>query len=252
MSMERLQAALRKAKSPLALGIAPTIAEVAAPLKKQFEEMLGSGNLADCEALRYHAMQLLELASESGLAALVIDADSFLPYGMMGADVLGNLVSAARAKELYCIVDYRTTRPNPYLTCENAPDGVTVLPYTGGDCVPEIEGKSIFATVRTDNPTGGEVQNLIAGDRPLYVALAMQCARRGAGLVVETGYSLDVKELRRRCPSAFLMLKHCDGENATPAFDDYGHGAMVVDYTLRKAEDVDKAKKSLKEWVSIV
>ena len=128
MSMERLQAALRKAKSPLALGIAPTIAEVAAPLKKQFEEMLGSGNLADCEALRYHAMQLLELASESGLAAVVIDADSFLPYGMMGADVLGNLVSAARAKELYCIVDYRTTRPNPYLTAENAPDGVTVLP----------------------------------------------------------------------------------------------------------------------------
>ena len=48
MSMERLQAALRKAKSPLALGIAPTIAEVAAPLKKQFEEMLGSGHLADC------------------------------------------------------------------------------------------------------------------------------------------------------------------------------------------------------------
>jgi len=26
----------------------------------------------------------------------------------------------------------------------------------------------------------------------------------------------------------------------------------VVDYTLRKAEDVEKAKKSLKEWVSIV
>ena len=145
MSMERLQAALRKAKSPLALGIAPTIGEVAAPLKKQFEEMLGSGHLADCEALRYHAMQLLELASESGLAAVVIDADSFLPYGMMGADVLGNLVSAARAKEVYSIVDYRTTRPAAYLTAENAPDGVTVLPYTGGDCVPEIEGKSIFA-----------------------------------------------------------------------------------------------------------
>ena len=34
MSFERLQSALRRAKTPLALGIAPTIDEVAAPLKK--------------------------------------------------------------------------------------------------------------------------------------------------------------------------------------------------------------------------
>lgn len=251
MSVERLQAALRQAKTPLILGIAPSIDEVSTPLRKQFNEMLGSGTLADCEALRYHAMSLLELA-EGRLGAVLIEADCFLPYGMMGADVLGNLVSAARAKNLYCIVDYRTTRPLPYLTCDNAPDAVTVLPYTGGDCVVEIEGKAIFATVRTDNETGGEVQNLIAGDRPLYVALAMQCARRGAGLVVETGYSLDVKELRRRCGSAFLLLKHCDGENAAPAFDDYGHGAAVVDCTLTSPESVEAAVKELKGWVSIV
>ncbi len=251
MSIERLQEALRKAKTPLALGIAPLIEDVPAPLKKQFNEMLGEGTMACAEALRYQAMQLLT-AAEGQLAAVVIDADCFLPYGMMGADVLSNLITACRAKGIYCIVDYRTTRPALYLTAENAPDGITVLPYTGGDCVVDVENKSIFATVRTDNETGGEVQNLIAGDRPLYVALAMQCARRGAGLVVETGYSLDVKELRRRCPSTFMVLKHCDGENAAPAFDDYGHGAMVVDYTLRTPEDVEKAKKSLKEWVSIV
>lgn len=251
MSIERLQSALRKAKTPLALGIAPLIEDVPAPLKKQFNEMLGEGTMASAEALRYQAMQLLTIA-EGRLAAVVIDADCFLPYGMMGADVLSNLITACRAKGIYCIVDYRTTRPTLYLTAENAPDGITVLPYTGGDCCPAIEDKAIFATVRTDTPTGGEVQNLIAGDRPLYVALAMQSARRGAGLVVETGYSLDVKELRRRCPSAFMLLKHCDGKNAAPAFDQYGHGAMVVDYTLRSGEDVDKAIKSTKEWVSIV
>lgn len=251
MSIERLQEALRRAKTPLALGIAPTMDDVPAPLKKQFTEMFGAGTMAECEALRYHCTRLLD-AAEGRLAAVVIDADCFLPYGMMGTDVLGNLISAARAKNLYCVVDYRTTRPLPYLTCENAPDAVTVLPYVGGDCAPELEGKAVFATVRTDNETGGEVQNLIAGDRPLYVALAMQMARRGAGLVIETGYSLDVKEIRRRCPSAFLVLKHCDGENAAPAFNDYGHGAMTVDYTLRSAEDVEKAAKDMKAWVSIV
>lgn len=251
MSFDRLQDALRRAKTPLALGIAPTLADVPAPLKKQFHEMLGEGSMASAEALRYHAMQLLQCA-EGRLAAVVIDADCFLPYGMMGADVLTNLITACRAKGLYCIVDYRTTHPLPYLTAENAPDGITVLPYTGGDAMAEAEGKTVFATVLTDNPTAAEVQSLIAGDRPLYVALAMQMARRGAGLVVETGYSLDVKELRRRCPGAFMLLKHCNGENAVPAFDDYGHGAMVVDYTLGTAEDVDKAVKELKGWVSIV
>ena len=251
MSMERVQTALRRAKTPLALGIAPTVEDVAAPLKKQFTEMFGPGTMADCESLRYHAMQLLTLA-EGRLGAVVIDADCFLPYGMMGADVLSNLITAARAKGIYCIVDYRTSHPLPYLTAENAPDAVTVLPYVGGDAVVTVEDKAVFATVRTGNETGGEVQNLIAGDRPLYVALAMQMARRGAGLVIETGYSLDVKELRRRCGNAFLLLKDCDGENAAPAFDEYGHGAMVVDYSLRSAEDVDAAVKALKGWVSIV
>ncbi len=250
MSFERLQSALRRAKTPLALGIAPTIDQVAAPLKKQFSEMLGSGSLADCEALRYHAMQLLELA-EGRLGAVVIDADCFLPYGMMGADVLSNLVTACRAKGIYSIVDYRTTRPLPYLTAENAPDGITVMPYVGGDAVVAVENKSLFATVLTANESAAEVQSLIAGDRPLYVALAMQMARRGAGLVVETGYSLDVRELRRRCGNAFMLLKHCNGENAAPAFDDYGHNACVVDYTLRTSEDVERAIKELKGWVNI-
>ena len=251
MSFERLQSALRRAKTPLVLGIAPSIDEVSAPLRKQFNEMLGSGSLADCEALRYHAMQLLEL-TEGKLGAVVIDADSFLPYGMMGADVLSNLITACRAKGIYSIVDYRTTRPYPYLTAENAPDGITVMPYVGGDAAVEVEDKVVFATVLTDNATAPEVQSLIAGDRPLYVALAMQMARRGTGLVVETGYSLDVRELRRRCGNAFMLLKHCNGENAAPAFDDYGHNACVVDYSLRTAEDVDRAIAELKGWVSIV
>ena len=67
----------------------------------------------------------------------------------------------------------------------------------------------------------------MSGDRRLYLAAAEQMARHGAGLMAETGYSLDVKELRARAPRAFLMLLGCDGENALPAFDDYGRGALL-------------------------
>ena len=171
---------------------------------------------------------------------------------MMGADVLSNLTGAASARGLYAIVDCRTTRPELWLTSPMAGDGFTVMPYVGGDCVPENTGRGIFAVVRTANERSGEVQNLIAGDRPLYAAVAQQMARRGAALVVETGYSLDVKEVRKRAGNAFLLLPDCDGQNALPAFGDMGHGAMVVDYSLQYGGDVDAAIQEMKAWVTVL
>ena len=149
-------------------------------------------------------------------------------------------------------MDCRTTRPELWLTSPMVGDGFTVMPYVGGDCVPESTDKGIFAVVRTANERSGEVQNLIAGDRPLYAAVAQQMARRGAALVVETGYSLDVKEVRKRAGNAFLLLPDCDGQNALPAFDDMGHGAMVVDYSLQYGGDVGAAVSEMKAWVNVL
>lgn len=183
---------------------------------------------------------------------MVISAEHYLRYGMMGADVLSNLTGAASARGLYAIVDCRTTRPELWLSSPMAGDGFTVMPYVGGDCVPQDTDKAVFAVVRTANESSGEVQNLIAGDRPLYAAVAQQMARKGAALVVETGYSLDVKEVRKRAGGAFLLLPCCDGQNALPAFDDLGHGAMVVDYDLQYSGDVDAAIQEMKAWVNVL
>ena len=91
----------------------------------------------------------------------------------------------------------------------------------------------MFAAVRTGNPSAPEIQNLLSGDRRLYLAAADQMVRHGAALMAETDYVLDVKELRSRAPKAFLLLLGCDGENALPAFDDYGRGALIADTDLR-------------------
>ena len=106
--------------------------------------------------------------------------------------------------------------------------------------------------VRTADESSGDVQNLIAGDRPLYAAVAQQMARQGAALVVETGYSLDIKEVRKRAVDAFLLLPYCDGQNAAPAFDDLGHGAMVVDYDLQYGGDMEAAIQEMKAWVTVL
>ena len=81
-------------------------------------------------------------------------------------------------------------------------------------------------------------------------------ARRGAALSVSTGYSLDVRDVRRVCPNAFLLLPDCDGENALPAFDDMGHGALLTDSRLQYEPDpaaaIERAVKELKQWVTVV
>ena len=251
MSIERLQAAIREKKTPVALGLAPEIDKVPVKILKNFEDMFGTGMMANAEALRFHGCQAMD-AAQGKLPAVVISAEHYLRYGMMGTDVLSNLTGAAAARGLYAIVDCRTTRPELWLTSPMAGAGFTVMPYGGGDCVPENTDKGIFAVVRTANERSGEVQNLIAGDRPLYAAVAQQMARRGAALVVETGYSLDVKEVRKRAGTACLLLPDCDGQNALPAFDDMGHGAMVVDYSLQYGGDVDAAVSEMKAWVSVL
>lgn len=103
--------------------------------------------------------------------------------------------------------------------------------------------------------TGGQVQSLVAGDRALWLSVAEQMARRGAALAVSTGYSLDVRDVRRVCPGAFLLLEDCDGENALPAFDDMGHGALATDSALQYAAEpaaVEEAVRAWKQWVTVV
>lgn len=250
MSIEKLQSAIREKKTPIALGLAPEIDKVSPKILKNFEDMFGPGLMANAEALRFHGCQAMDAAQDK-LPAVVISADHYLRYGMMGADVLSNLMGAAAARGLYAIVDCRAARPELWLDSPMTGDGLTVMPYIGADCVPETD-KSIFAVVRTDNAHSGEVQNLIAGDRPLYAAVAQQMARHGAGLVVETGYSLDVKEVRKRAGNAFMLLPNCDGQNALPAFDDMGYGAMIVDYSLQYGGDVDAAIREMKAWVNVL
>ena len=201
----------------------------------------------------YHGSQLISQTAPL-LPAVVLQAERYLRYGFMGMDVLANLVNMAKAQGLYTIVDARTAAPAVYVEGGIRADGVTVTPYPGSDVCRVGEDKSVFAAVRTGNPSAPEIQNLLSGDRRLYLAAADQMVRHGAALMAETGYVLDVKELRSRAPKAFLLLLGCDGENALPAFDDYGRGALIADTALQyaDADAVQAAVRQLKQLVTVL
>ena len=96
----------------------------------------------------------------------------------------------------------------------------------------------------------------MAGDRRLYLALADQTARRGWGGVIETGYSLDIREVRKKQPKLFLLLTNCAPADTEYAFDDYGHGALLTDDTIAGAADPAEAAraavKAMKQIVTVL
>ena len=74
-------------------------------------------------------------------------------------------------------------------------DFVTVNPYLGTDGIKPFtdacreHGKGIFVLVKTSNPSGGELQDLVCGGKPLYEHVAALVDGWGAGQVGESGYS---------------------------------------------------------------
>ena len=163
MSVTVLQQRIREKKTPLALGLRPEPDKLSPKILNNFTDMFGPGSMAEAEALRWHGTTLLDAAAEK-LPAVMLHGASYLRYGMMGADVLANLISAAHAKGLYVILGMGAEEPA--LWQSYGADAITVDPYMGSDCCDAGE-QAVFALVRTCNKSGGEVQNLMAGDRPL-------------------------------------------------------------------------------------
>ncbi len=240
MSIERLQACIRRRKTPVALVLDPKSERLDGKFLKNFVDLYGECPMAHAEALRYHGSQAISQTAEL-LPAVIMRAESYLQQGFMGLDVLANLVNMAKSQGMYTIVDARCAGVEPWLRGGVNADGATVLPYGSAESCAPGEDKAVFAVLRTRDAGAGSVQNLMAGDRRVFLAAGEQAARFGAAAMVETGYSLDIKDLRKRLKDTFLLLACCDGDNAYPAFDEFGHGAMIADEEIQYAPDMAAA-----------
>lgn len=240
MSIERLQACIRRRKTPVALVLNPVEERLDGKFLNNFTNMYGDCPMAHAETLRYHGSQAISQTAEL-LPAVILRAEPYLRQGFMGMDVLSNLVNMAKSQGMYTVIDARCTGIEPWLGGGVNADAVTVLPYGSAESWTPPEDKAVFAVLRTRDAGTGSVQNLMAGDRQVFLAAGEQAARFGAGAMAETGYSLDIKDLRRRLKDTFLLLACCDGDNAYPAFDEYGHGAMIADESIQYAPDMAAA-----------
>ncbi|MDD2648710.1 MAG: orotidine-5'-phosphate decarboxylase [Eubacteriales bacterium] len=128
-------------------------------------------------------------------------------------------------------------------------DFVTVTPYLGEDGInpfikdAEKTGNGIFVLVKTSNPSGCQLQNLIADGKPVYRLMGELVSRLGESTIGESGYSLagavvgatypsEGAELRKALPHTFFLVPGYGAQGATAAdiagcFDKNCGGAVV-------------------------
>ena len=146
MSAERLQASIRRTKTPVALVLDPREDRLEKKYLKNFTDLYGDCPMAHAEALRYHGSQSISQAAGK-LPAVMLRAEPYLRQGFMGMDVLSNLVIMAKNQGLYTIVDARFAGTEPWLRGGINADAVTILPYGGAESCRVAETSRLSARV---------------------------------------------------------------------------------------------------------
>lgn len=128
-------------------------------------------------------------------------------------------------------------------------DFVTVNAYLGSDGIlpflkaSQVRGGGIFALVKTSNPSGVELQDLMIGDRRVYEVMGDLVSKWGEDCIGEHGYSSvgavvgatypeQGAALRLRLPHTFFLVPGYGAQGATGkdlrgCFDKNGMGAVV-------------------------
>jgi orotidine-5'-phosphate decarboxylase len=130
-------------------------------------------------------------------------------------------------------------------------DCMTVNGYLGTDGIKPFTAlckerdKAIFLLVKTSNPSSRELQDLIAGDRLVHIAMADLAVRltekeklvgksgwSQIGAVVGATHPEDLKNLRAKYPQIFFLVPGYGAQGGKAqdvqyAFDRLGHGAIV-------------------------
>jgi len=265
MSIDRLQKLIIEKKNPTVVGLDPRPEYLPPDLLAQYVKA-GAETLEDV-ADAFYAFNCGLIDALCDIAPAVKPQSAYYELlGPAGVSALHQTVQYAKSKGMYVIIDGKrndigstaAAYSDAYLgrikigEREFAPfdaDSLTVNAYLGSDGIlPFVENckrfdKSIFALVKTSNPSSGELQDLFCGDRTLYTAMGDLLARishdtigsygySAVGAVVGATYPSDARTLRERLRHTFFLVpgygaQGGGAEDVVPCFDQFGRGAIV-------------------------
>ena len=265
MSFDILQEKIRKAKNPTVAGLDARLEYIPSKLVAQCFEKYGETLEGAAQAVYRYNCDLMD-ALQGIVPAVKPQAAYYELLGWHGVKAMADTIAYAHDKGFYVIADVK--RGDIGSTAQAYAEGwlgkskvgsqsiapfdadcVTINGYMGSDAIlpflniAKAEGKGVFLLVKTSNPSSGELQDMIAGDRQVYTVMADLCKRLGAGsegqrgyealgAVVGATYPAELKELRRRMEHTFFLVPGYGAQGGTAedvrhAFDRYGWGAII-------------------------
>lgn len=265
MSFDVLQEKIRKVKNPTVAGLDARLEYIPPQLVAGCFEKYGETLEGAAQAVYRYNCDLMD-ALQGLVPAVKPQAAYYELLGWPGVKALADTIAYAHDKGYYVIADVK--RGDIGSTAQAYAEGwlgksavgsrsiapfdadcVTINGYMGSDAIlpflniAKEEGKGVFLLVKTSNPSSGELQDMIAGDRQVYTVMADLCKRLGAGsegqrgyqalgAVVGATYPAQLKELRRRMEQTFFLVPGYGAQGGTAedvrhAFDRYGWGAII-------------------------
>lgn len=265
MSIDVLQAKIRKLKNPTMVCISPSYDKLPPMLCERAREEYGDTLRAAAEACGVFSCEVLEALCDL-VPAVSIETACFSALGADGVAVMQRVLRRAQECGYYVMLDMMRAdiAPNAELlaaSCFGALefgeqkftpypcDGVLLSSYLGSDAAKPFirycaEGKNVFLLTRSSNKSAREVQDLLSGDRVVYQVMADLAMRWSGDLFGANGYSQIglavgatnpqiLSRLRDKYDRLFFVVpgygaQGAGAKDAQYAFDRLGHGAVIM------------------------
>lgn len=255
---------IQKTKAPIVVGLDPMLSYVPEHIQKKAFDEFGETLKGAAEAIWQFNKEIVDKTYDL-IPAVKPQIAMYEQFGIEGLKAYKKTVDYCKSKDLVVIGDikrgdigstsaaYATGHIGKVQIGANkiAPfdeDFVTLNPYMGADSITPFidvckeEKKGLFILVKTSNPSSGDFQDQMVGDRPVYELVGEKVAQWGetcmgddysyVGAVVGATYPEMGKTLRKIMPKAYILVpgygaQGGQGKDLVHFFNEDGLGAIV-------------------------
>ena len=262
--INKLVEKIKQTKAPIVVGLDPMLSYVPEHITKKAYAEYGETLKGAAEALWLYNRELIDHIHDL-IPAVKPQIAMYEQFGVEGLITFQKTVDYCHEKDLIVIGDVKRgdigSTSAAYATAhlgkvqvgaKKIPafneDFATVNPYLGSDGITPFldvckeEKKGLFILVKTSNPSSGEFQDQMIGEKHLYEMVGERVAEWGSelmgdsysyvGAVVGATYPEQGKLLRKVMPKSFILVpgygaQGGKGEDLVHFFDEDGLGAIV-------------------------
>lgn len=262
--INKLTAKIQKTKAPIVVGLDPMLNYIPKHIQEKAFKEFGETLEGAAEAIWQFNKEIVDKTYDL-IPAVKPQIAMYEQFGIPGIMAFKKTVDYCKSKDLVVIGDikrgdigstsaaYATGHIGKVQIGANkiAPfdeDFVTLNPYMGADSITPFidvckeEKKGLFILVKTSNPSSGDFQDQMVGDRPVYELVGEKVAQWGetcmgddysyVGAVVGATYPEMGKTLRKNMPKAYILVpgygaQGGQGKDLVHFFNEDGLGAIV-------------------------